>query len=163
MASGNTLLLANAGAADPLATTPAVMGQRNSQPTLDFDAAADRMALFSFPVMPANYSGGGITVVLRWVAATATSGNVKWNVEIEGDNGQDIDSDSFASAQTVTTACNGTSGIESTTSIPFTSGAQMDSVAAGDRFRMRITRDADDGADTMAGNAQLLGFYLKET
>jgi len=162
VASLDTLHIVSAGAADPLSTTPAVMGQRNNHVTLDFDAAADRMSVFSL-IMPAAYGGGGITVVLQWVAATATTGNVKWNVEIERTTAQDTDSDSFASAQTATTACDGTSGIIATTSIAFTSGAQMDSVVALDRFRVRVTRDADDGADTMAGNAPLLGFYIKET
>jgi hypothetical protein len=97
------------------------------------------------------------------MAATATTGNVKWNAEVERTTAQDTDSDSFAAAQTATTTCSGTSGILVETSIQFTSGAQMDSVVAGERFRVRVSRDANDAGDTMAGNAQLLGFYVKET
>ena len=45
----------------------------------------------------------------------------------------------------------GTAGILTVTEIPFTNGAQMDSVGAGDGFRLRITRDAAN--DDMTGDA----------
>ncbi len=69
--------------------------------------------------------------------------------------GQDIDSDGFDAIQTVTDTTNATSGIVTRTSITFTQ-AQADSIAAGDAFRLRVTRDANAGGDTMTGDAQIL-------
>ena len=39
----------------------------------------------------------------------------------------------------------------------------MDSLAVGESFRIKITRDADNGSDTMAGDAQLFAVKVKET
>jgi hypothetical protein len=41
----------------------------------------------------------------------------------------------------------------------------MDSVAAGEIFRLKITRDADgtSGTDDLTGDAELLGVEVKET
>ena len=44
-----------------------------------------------------------------------------------------------------------------------TSGAQMDSVAAGEGFRLQIEREGAHGNDTMAGNAQLSKVEIRET
>lgn len=39
----------------------------------------------------------------------------------------------------------------------------MDSLAAGEAFRLKVTRDADNASDTMAGDAELIGVEIKET
>lgn len=137
---------------------------RNQHPVLDFDAATAETAYVT-RILPSHYAGGGLTVLIRWVGATATTGAVKWNVAFERiDTGTlDIDADSFASIQTATTTTSGTSGVNVETSIAFTSGAQMDSVAAGETFRMSVKRDAADGADTMAGDAEITYILVKET
>jgi hypothetical protein len=140
----------------------AVPNERNLQFVLEFDAATDSSATFRGRI-PSTYAGGGITVVLVWAAATATTGSVRWDVSFEAQVAQDIDADGFASAQSATAACNGTSGIETVTSIAHTDGAQIDSVAAGGVFRLRVNRDADNGADDMAGLAQLIAVYGYET
>ena len=46
-------------------------------------------------------------------------------------------------------------------SIAFTDGVDMDSVAAGERFRIKITRDA--ASDTATGDAELTGIEIRET
>jgi len=164
MASGNTLNTWSAQANQPPASNFATLDLRNSISVLDFDASTAEAAVF-LGVLPRHYAGGGLTVTIIWAASSATSGNCKWNAEIEriADGGHDIDADSFASAQTATEATNGTSGIATYTTIAFTSGAQMDSLAAGEAFRLRVTRDAADGGDTMTGDAELLAVEIKET
>ena len=113
-------------------------------------------------VLPRSYAGGGLTVYLHWMATTAITGNVVWTAEIERCN-TDLDADSFAAAQSVTDTCNGTSGIIEVASIAFTDGAQMDSLAAGEVFRIKVSRDADNGADTLVGDAELVAVEIRET
>lgn len=164
MASGNTL--ATFGPQDniPPASFFATLDTRNGHLVLDFDASEDENAIFE-GVLPRTYAGGGLTVYIHWAATSATSGNCVWNAAFEriGEGQQDIDSDGFATAQTVTAAAPGTSGNVDIASIAFTDGAQIDSIAVGEVFRLKITRDADNGSDTMTGDAELLAIEIKET
>jgi hypothetical protein len=78
-----------------------------------------------------------------------------------GDQQQDIDSDSFAAVQSVdNTVVPGTSGNVDVVSVPFTNGAQMDSCAAGEVCRIKITRDA--ASDTDNTDAELVAAELRE-
>jgi len=45
--------------------------------------------------------------------------------------------------------------------VAFTDGAQMDSVAVGELFRIKVTRDA--ASDDAAGDAELHAVEIKET
>lgn len=141
-----------------------VFGTRNAHPFIAFNDSTSWNIIYTGE-LPKQYSGGGLTVVIYWMAASATSGNVVWNAYIERDNigGQDLDSDGFASAQTTTTAASGTSGVLSSTSIAFTSGAQMDNLVAGEQFRLKIERNASSGSDTMTGDAQIVLVIVRET
>ena len=164
MASGNTLLSFNALSNQPPSSNYATFGLRNGVAVLDFDAATNESAHF-VDVLPTHYSGGGLTVEIYWVSATATSGDAVWEAQIERrqHGGDDLDADSFASAQTTTTTTNGTSGVVNRTVITFTSGAQMDSLAAGEPFRIKVARNAASGSDTMSGDAELMNIHIKET
>lgn len=163
MASGDMLAVVTALANEPPSSNYATLVQRNGHWLLAFDAGTDESAVFTL-VMPDHYGGNGIDVSLRWAAATATSGNCIWDVAIEriNDDVQDIDSDSFAAANSVTAAAASASGELSYDSVTFSDGADMDSVAAGDVYRIKITRDADNASDTMAGDAQLKAVYVTE-
>jgi hypothetical protein len=112
-----------------------------------------------------QYAGGGITVRIAWMATSAVTGNVIWSAAIErGDTGTDHDADSFASAQnSAAAAAAGTSGDPTYTEIAFTNGAQIDSLAVGEHFRIKISREASNGSDTMSGDAELLGIEIRET
>lgn len=165
MASGDTLVIFGPHANLPPSTNFATVDIRGTtHMVLDFDDAAAESAQFG-SVLPRNYSGAGITATLIWLATTATTGNVKWNVQFERhqDDTDDLDTDSYATAQTATGATATTSGAPQYTSIAFTNGAQIDSLAAGESFRLKITRDAADGADTMTGDAELLRVELRES
>ena len=79
-----------------------------------------------------------------------------------GNGSQDIDSDGFASAQTITAVTvPGTSGNVDIVNVAVTDGANIDSIAVGELFRVRVRRDV--AADTAAGDAEFLGLELKET
>jgi hypothetical protein len=100
----------------------------------------------------------GITVRIWWMGDTATSGNVRWGVQLEK-TGTDMDADSFDTNAQATSAANGTSGVESVASITITS---IDSLTAGDRYRLRVYRVAADATnDTMTGDAQLVAVEVR--
>lgn len=162
MASGDTLATFTAAANEPPASGYATLDTRNSHLVLDFDAASDEAAVFR-GVLPSNYAGGGATVDVYWMATSATTGDVVWTAAWEENdpNNVDLDADSFGTASTVTTTTDGTSGqvVESTLTITH---ANMGSPAAGDPFRLKITRNADDAADTMTGDAELIAIHCRE-
>ena len=156
MASGDTLLEFVPTSNEAPAANYATLDTRNSRPCLDFDAAANESAVFS-AIMPRAYAGGGITVYLTWAMSTAVSGDVDLDIAFErvGDGLLDIDGDSFAAAQSVdNTVVPGTSGLTKIVSIVFTH-AQAASIAVGEYFRVKVTRDAV--SDTAAGDLEQIG------
>lgn len=163
MATGESLVILTALHNEPPSSNYATLDTRNQHPVLDFDASTNEDAVFS-AVMPRHYAGGGVTVYLHYAMTSATSGDIDWDVSFEriGDQQQDIDSDSFAAANSVdNTTVPGTSGLVDIVNVAFTDGADMDSVAAGEGFRIKVTRDA--ASDTAAGDAELLFVEIKET
>jgi len=114
--------------------------------------------------MPQHYGGGGVEVILTTAGVTATTGSARIQTQFEKIAGQDMDADSFAAANSGAAAANGTSGIETVTTITHTDGGEMDSVGAGDRFRLRVTRDANgtSGTDDMSGDMELTTVELRE-
>lgn len=163
MASGDTLAVFTAHNNQPPASNYATLDTRNNHLVLDFDAATDESAIFG-GVLPRHYSGGGLTVRVGWMASTATSGNAvmtgAWERGI--DESGDMDSDSFATAISVTAAAPSTSGFIQYTDIAFTSGTQMDSLAVGEGYRLQITRNASNGSDTMSGDLELWRVEVRE-
>lgn len=162
--SGDTLGIFTPQANQPPATNYAALFVRNGHLVLAFDTTTQQTAIFS-GVMPRNYAGGGLTVSARWMAASATSGTIGWDITFERMNAanHDLDADAFATAQTITAATvDATSGKVTVTSVAITAGAAgTDSLAAGDDFRVRIRRDVAN--DTAAGDAHLLAIEIKET
>ena len=154
-----TLLEWTAASNAPPAASFATADTRNSIPVLDFDASADESAVFS-GVLPSRYAGGALTVKVFFMATSATTGSVRWDAAFERMN-TDEDADSFASAQSATTATSGTSGIITGSSISLTA-AQIDGLLAGEPFRLKITRDQDHAGDDMAGDAELVFVTVSE-
>lgn len=164
MASGATLYDFGALAVRKPATNYPQLGLRNGHPVQRFDGTTEETMYFEF-TLPRNYGGGGITAYLTWSATSATSGDCKWGISFERIGvSQDIDVDSFASEKTGTTTCSGTSGIPVVTSVAFSDGSEIDSIAVGERVRIRVARKAADVADTInATDVEFLGLELKET
>jgi hypothetical protein len=124
---------------------------------LDFDDAATKSAVFVGTIPEAASLGSGLIVRLHFMATTATSGNVRWSVAFERSN-TDLDADSFDTATAATVATNGTSGIVTVSAITCTT---IDSVTAGDLFRVRVQRLGADAADTMTGDAELVAVEIR--
>ena len=163
MASGDTLLVFKPIDNEPPASNYATIDQRNSHMVLDFDTTTGEAAVFS-GVIPRNYAGSGITVYIHYAMTSATTGTCGWLVGFEriGDAQQDIDSDGFAADQTVTAVTvDGTTGNVDIVNVAVSNGANMDSIAVGESFRLKITRDVAN--DTAAGDAELIAVELKET
>jgi hypothetical protein len=159
MASGDPIITFYPNDNEPPAANFATRDSRNSHPVLDHDDTTAEASVFSF-VLPRLV---GITVYVGSSATSATSGTIGWTVEIERvGTAQDTDSDSFASAQTITAATvSGTSGIVTVGSVGITTGANMDSLAAGELGRIRIKRDVAN--DTAVGDAELHFVRVVET
>jgi hypothetical protein len=143
----------------PPATAFATLDTRNSIAVLDFDAATDEAAIFSGVIPDYANLASGLKIRLAWMATTATSGNVRWGVQLMRCN-TDLDADSFDTATLATSAANGTSGIVTVAEITATA---IDSLAVGDTFRIKIYRDADDATnDTMTGDAELIAVEVQQ-
>ena len=143
----------------PPASSFATLDTRNSVLVLDFDDATVESAVFINQIPEGADLSSGISVRLYWMATSATTGNVRWRAEFEAD-GTGLDSDSFDTSTEATGAANGTSGIETLTTFTCTT---IDSLAAGDRFRLRISRVGNDGTnDTMSGDAELVAVELRQ-
>ena len=142
----------------PPASNFATLDTRNSVLVLEFDAATEESAVFVGVINEAATLTSGLVVRIWWMADTATSGDVRWGVQFER-TGTDLDADSYDTAAQVTSTASGTSGIESVAQITITT---VDSLAAGDRFRLRVYRVAADATnDTMLGDAQLTAVEVR--
>ena len=136
----------------PPSTNFATLDTRNNIGVADYDDATDESLFFMGIIPEAASLGSGLKIRLHWMATTATSGDVVWDVSLERMT-TDLDSDDFATIASGTAAANGTSGILTVTEITLTT---IDSVTAGDAFRLKVTRDANNGSDSMTGDAELV-------
>lgn len=162
MASGATLVTFHPYQSESPSSNYATAGLRNGHPTLQFDDTTSWVSTFT-GILPRSYAGGGLTVYVH-ASAIATSGTMGWLIGIErmDDSTLDIDADSFASNVTVTASTvPGTSGQTLILNGVFTSGAAMDSLAAGEQFRLKVARDVAN--DNAVGNVEIISIEIKET
>jgi len=164
MASGNTLIVFTPRCNEPPSSNAATPDVRNGHPVLDFDDTTDEAAVFS-GVMPRHYAGGGVTVYATgsWTSDTTNTHTSQLEVSFEriGDAQQDVDADGFAAAKDLTLTVPATSGLTDVGSVAFADGAEMDQVAAGELFRLKLALDASDSTHT--GDFELHAVEIKET
>lgn len=162
MASGQTLIVFTPQCNEPPSASFATLDTRNQHPVLDF--ALNEIGIFS-GVMPRHYGGGGVTAYLHYAMTSAVANDIKLETYFEriGDQQQDIDSDGFAAAQnTGDITVPGTSGNVDIIPSTHTNGAQMDSIAVGEGFRLKVKRIAVAGTDA-SGDLELRFIEIKET
>jgi hypothetical protein len=126
-----------------------------------FDAAADEHLWWAFR-MPSDYASAPV-VVLQW-KANATANSAVWGTRLGAVTPSDADTPNehaTGTAQTTTTATNVTEARRlNETSITITN---TDSVAVGDWVALLVYRDADNGSDTLAVDAELIAVSLEYT
>ena len=168
MASGDTLVVFTPLHNEPPASIPATLDLRNARPCLDFDADADEEAVFS-GIMPQHYANTtGVTIHIWWGSSTdQTTGDVDWEFAFERviSESTDLDADSFqATPATLDADAPGTASLITEDTVAMAKGSGMDSVVAGDMFRLKVRRDANDVTnDDMTGDAELYGIEIRET
>jgi hypothetical protein len=162
MAAGDTLCIFKPQANEPPASAFATFNTLNNELELDFAQSVVSSAVFR-GVLPRNYATNGLTVNIHF-ATPGTTGNCEWSCAFERneDGTSSLASDNFASAQTVIKAVNGTTEVITLAQISFTDGAQMASIAAGETFRMKISRVGTGGSDTLSAVAQLFAIEIEE-
>jgi hypothetical protein len=170
MASGDTLVVFTARDGIPTATagaSHAVLAGGSTPaegvPVLDFDSGTDENVDF-LGVLPRHYGGGGLTLALHW-ASGVTSGACVWDAAIRriADDAEDFDTSHTYDFNSVTATTASAAGEFDYATITFTNGADMDSLAVGESFILRIRRDADNGNDNMTGDARLAAIEIRET
>lgn len=172
MASGNTLIIFLPQDGCPPATLFATLDTMTGTsspaeaiPVLDFDDTTQEYMDF-YGVLPANYAGGGLTVTMGYSTGD-TSDVVDWECAIRriADDAEDLDTTvhTYDFNGVVDTAPS-VIGEVAYAAITFTSGADMDSLAVGEYFILRVTRDPtpDSGVD-VTGDASLHFVRIAET
>lgn len=167
MASNDTLAFFEPHQNMPPSSAFATIDTRNGYMVLDFDDTTDESAIF-WGFMPRNYAGGGVTATIGWMSTdtTITGGHqARWDLQFLSitDDADDLDTKAFAAAQSVSSDEASASGELDFATITFSNGAQMDSVAAGEPFLLKLTRDANHADDDLTGDAEVIFIELKET
>lgn len=148
---------------EPPSTNYATLDTRNGHPVLNFDTTTQETAIFS-GIMPSNYGGGGISIFVHFMAASATTGTIAWGGTFEKcyTTSHDLDSDDWATEQlAAANTVPGTSGQTDVSEISCAAGsAGTDSIGALQPYRVRIRRDVAN--DSAAGDAQLIAIELRE-
>jgi hypothetical protein len=135
----------------------------NERPILWFDGATDEECCWTF-VAPQGLTGT-LTLILLLVAASATSGTVRFQADVEAITpGDSVDTDATTSFDTTNSggaSVAGTAGYLFSLSITVTNA---DSIAAGDLVRLRVRRDADGttGTDDVTTDVGLLAAELRD-
>lgn len=136
----------------------------NRRPVLAFDASTDETAYWTF-IAPVGLTGS-LTLVITYMMASATSGAIGLQAQLEAVSDNDaLDLDaatSFDSANnSSSTTVPGTAGYIDQISITLTNA---DSIVAGDYARLSINRDADGSAitDSATGDLYLLAAELRD-
>ena len=162
MAAGDTLIFFYPGGSSPPTANPALPDRRNGHNILRFGDTVNVDAIFEGGLVRA-YGGGGITAYYHVTMSVAITGDVDIDGAFERVGAvQDVDVDSFAAPQSIdNTTVPGTAGIPAIISKAFTNGAQIDSIAVGEKFRFKVTRDAVN--DTASGDMELHMVELRET
>lgn len=173
MASGATLLvLTPLSVSGPGGTTTAQIdwlvgtsSPAESIPVLAFDTTTVEYVDFH-SVLPAAYSGGGLTLRFFHGAGT-TTGGVAYEAafrRIEND-AEDLDTTAFTydyNTMTVATLPSAVGEVNVNT-LAFTSGADMDGLLAGEPFILRVRRATANGTDTAATDSYIHRIVVTET
>lgn len=149
-----TIILTATGATMPSTNFPAsatIDGTNVDYKVLDFDDSTDESIYYTFQ-WPDGWDSGNLTPVVNW-QSTSTTNNVVWAVQVACVADDEAVDASLGSDQSVTDAAKGTANRRNEGSI---SAFTPSGCAAGELTHIKIRRDADNGSDTMTGDARYL-------
>lgn len=128
---------------------------------LAYDASTVQARQWAF-VAPQNVSTS-LRLIVTYRMASAVAGKVDFEASLECTSTDALDTDStssFDTANAANEAVPGTAGHPGQLSIDLDNN---DAMAAGDRVRLKLERDADDATnDTATGNAEVLMLELRD-
>ena len=122
---------------------------------LDFDASTDEFAQFSVS-FPKSWNESTVTYQAYFTSAGTNTGDCIWTLAGVAVSDNDAIDAAFGTAVSVTKAHSGTANdldVSSESSAITIAGTP----AAGDQVFFQISRDANNGSDTLTGDARLLG------
>jgi hypothetical protein len=159
MASGDTLALFNVGGA--VAESGAAYAREYGMDVAVLSNTDTGPSIRFLGLVPRQYGGTGITVVVAWYA-NAASDLVRLNVSIDRlSNGTILSSSSFATPVVVTANAPATTRKIVYSSFVLTSN-QADQIAAGDLFAVKVSRD-NTISGNLAGLVMIAGVSVKES
>src|SRR3990167_2817077 len=128
---------------------------------LDFDGTSVEWAQFKV-VFPGSYNSGTITYRVFWTSTATDTDGVAWQLSgVSPGDGNGIASTAFGTAVVVTDSAQSIANLMYMSSV---SSAVTVTAAATNRVAwLRIGRDPDNGSDTMAEDARLIGLYVLYT
>ena len=133
-------------------------------PVLDFDPTAVEAATFTGLLPEAAVTTNGLKIRIAWTADTVTNTDaVMWGIQFQRiDTTTDLDTDAFSNTFTATAAASGTAGVPVITELTLTGTALLDSIVAGDFYRVRISRDATHTSDALTADACLVACEIRD-
>lgn len=151
-----------------MATPRAVVGGSTPPekiPTYAFDPATPESIDFD-GILLDNYDGGGVEVRYMYGTSSTVGGNFRWRAAFRAvpDDAEDLsDAHSYQYQFRTTPGIPAVGIVRYAKDIPgvmppgirFTHGAQMDNLAAGEKFILRFGRHATEGDDTSTADALL--------
>lgn len=147
--------------ASPIGSNNPELLRVNERFVLAFDAATDEACAW-VAVAPQGLTGT-LSLYVHYFMASATSGNLYFQAQIEAitpGDATDLDATtSFDTANSGNGTVPGTAGYAQAITITLTNN---DSIAAGDVFRVRLNRDADNASDTATGDAYVYAVEFRD-
>jgi len=125
---------------------------------LDFDASTDEFAQFAV-AFPKSWNEGTVTFQAFFTSAGTNTGNAIFTLAGVAVSDNDAIDAAFGTAVSVTKAHSGTANdldVSSESSAITIAGTP----AAGDEVFFQVSRDANNGSDTLTGDARFLGIKL---
>jgi len=145
------------GASNAASGNIGTLGYERSADVLLFDASSEEYAGISFP-LPKSWDGGNLTYTVYWAPKSTNTGDVVWNLLIDGIGQGDLLTGAHTIGnQSVTDTANGT---VDDLHISAESAAIDMSTSTGNFITLTIRRQAGAGGDTFTADAALIGFML---
>lgn len=148
-----TIILTATGAILPSANFPETntIGSNVNYKVLDFDDSTDESIYYTF-IWPDSWDGGTITARIRW-QSTATTGDTIWALQTACVADAEAVDATLNSDSSVTDTAKGTANQLNDADV---ASVTITGCAAGELVHVKIRRDADNGSDTMTGDARYI-------